>query len=749
MGRRVIGFLTVVFVALCLVPATAWAEPELKTWDDLTGRTVGLVTGTPFEENVKERNKDAKVAWFTGVPDMIMALKSNKIDACAASSPLAELSTRRTEGIAVFPEVFFTNDFGMVFPKNSPVYEEWNAAVHEMAADGSLEGLFQKWTLGTGEETVPEQTWPGSKGTLKCLALTTQEPLCYLARGKTLGFEPEVALRVAERLDYHIKFIPVEFPEFMASIESNKGDFGLGNVMVTEERKKAVDFAIEGDLSLTLLVRDDGTTAAGVAGLVPERIPEYTTLEELEGKRVGVATGGYIDHLVKEIDPNIKNFSYFNSYSDMAASIESRKIAAAIVDEPVGRLLTARNPTLAMMEGQLSNNVLAFALKKGSPYTKQLSAAIDEMAADGTLDDLAAEWFDGKEADKQIPEVDWDTSAGTLKVATDGANEPFSYMRSGKLVGYDIEVMTLCAKALHMDLKLTSLPFDSLLTSVESGKADVAAAGITITDERAQAVDFTSPIYSSGFVAVVRNVGEADSDDMPFLTSLAASFNKTFIVEDRWQMILSGLVVTCIIFVVSAALGTVLGFFTTVIRNGGNRVGCSIIDAFEGLMGRLPIVVVLMVFYYVIFGAIDISGIVVATIVFTLSFGANAGSIMWNAVRAVDAGQREGSLALGFTERETFYQVVLPTAARRFLPLLSGQMVSLVKETSVVGYISVIDLTRATDLIRSRTMEAFFPLIVSAAIYFALCCAVAAILNVIIKRTDLNHRPREIKGVSA
>ena len=698
MERRVIGFLTVVFVALCLVPATAWAEPELKTWDDLTGRTVGLVTGTPFEENVKERNKDAKVAWFTGVPDMIMALKSNKIDAC----------------------VFFTNDFGMVFPKNSPVYEEWNAAVQEMAADGSLEGLFQKWTLGTGEETVPEQTWPGGKGTLKCLALTTQEPLCYLARGKTLGFEPEVALRVAERLDYHIKFIPVEFPEFMASIESNKGDFGLGNVMVTEERKKAVDFAIEGDLSLTLLVRDDGTTAAGVAGLVPERIPEYTTLEELEGKRVGVATGGYIDHLVKEIDPNIKNFSYFNSYSDMAASIESRKIAAAIVDEPVGRLLTARNPTLAMMEGQLSNNVLAFALKKGSPYTNQLSAAIDEMAADGTLDDLAAEWFDGKEADKQIPEVDWDTSAGTLKVATDGANEPFSYMRSGKLVGYDIEVITLCAKALHMDLKLTSLPFDSLLTSVESGKADVAAAGITITEERAQAVDFTSPIYSSGFVAVVRNVGEADSDDMPFLTSLAASFNKTFIVEDRWETPTSG----------------------SIIVDGVNVCDKNAdLPALRRKMG--------MVFYYVIFGAIDISGIVVATIVFTLSFGANAGSIMWNAVRAVDAGQREGSLALGFTERETFYQVVLPTAARRFLPLLSGQMVSLVKETSVVGYISVIDLTRATDLIRSRTMEAFFPLIVSAAIYFALCCAVAAILNVIIKRTDLNHRPREIKGVSA
>lgn len=121
--------------------------------------------------------------------------------------------------------------------------------------------------------------------------------------------------------------------------------------------------------------------------------------------------------------------------------------------------------------------------------------------------------------------------------------------------------------------------------------------------------------------------------------------------------------------------------------------------------------------------------------------------LMWNSVKAVDAGQSEASLALGFTENQTFFGVVLPQAAHQFLPLLSGQLVSLAKQTSVVGYIAVMDLTRAGDVIRGLTMEAFFPLFCIAAIYFALCCALAAIMGAIIGKLDFERKPRTVKGV--
>ncbi|MBR3318615.1 MAG: ABC transporter permease subunit [Atopobiaceae bacterium] len=107
----------------------------------------------------------------------------------------------------------------------------------------------------------------------------------------------------------------------------------------------------------------------------------------------------------------------------------------------------------------------------------------------------------------------------------------------------------------------------------------------------------------------------------------------------------------------------------------------------------------------------------------------------------------EASLALGFTDKETFFEIVLPQAVHQFMPLLSGQFVNLTKQTSVVGYIAVMDLTRAADVIRSLTMEAFFPLFCVAAIYFALCCLLAWIMGFVIRRLDYERKPRTVKGV--
>ena len=165
-------------------------------------------------------------------------------------------------------------------------------------------------------------------------------------------------------------------------------------------------------------------------------------------------------------------------------------------------------------------------------------------------------------------------------------------------------------------------------------------------------------------------------------------------------------------------------------------------------MGGLPVVVVLMVLYSVIFGAIDIPGMIVAILAFTLIFSASSGSIMWNAIRAVDTGQTEAGRALGFGDKDTFFLIVLPQAAKQFAPILVGQFIDLVKDTSIVGYIAVQDLTRVGDIIRARTMEAFFPLIAIAVIYFALCRLMAWLLNkFIVRRLDPKDGPRTIKGV--
>ena len=115
--------------------------------------------------------------------------------------------------------------------------------------------------------------------------------------------------------------------------------------------------------------------------------------------------------------------------------------------------------------------------------------------------------------------------------------------------------------------------------------------------------------------------------------------------------------------------------------------------------------------------------------IFALIFGARAYEVIWNAVCTVDDGQREAALALGYSENLAFRDIILPQSREFYLPILQAQFVTMVKETSIVGYITALDLTRAGDLIRSRTMEAFFPLIAIAVIYFLLTWFLGYLIN--------------------
>lgn len=170
-------------------------------------------------------------------------------------------------------------------------------------------------------------------------------------------------------------------------------------------------------------------------------------------------------------------------------------------------------------------------------------------------------------------------------------------------------------------------------------------------------------------------------------------------------------------------------------------------NGYQALMGGVPIVVVLMVLYYVVFGSLNVPGAAVAVLAFALSFGSTAGTTMWTAVSGIDIIQEETGLALGYSHTQVFRKIIFPQAAQQFLPQLVGQFVSLVKDTSIVGYIAVQDLTRASDLIRSRTMDAFFPLVSTAIIYFLFCRLLAWALGLLAAKVDPSNQSRKIKGV--
>ncbi|MDD3588300.1 MAG: amino acid ABC transporter permease, partial [Thermoguttaceae bacterium] len=227
---------------------------------------------------------------------------------------------------------------------------------------------------------------------------------------------------------------------------------------------------------------------------------------------------------------------------------------------------------------------------------------------------------------------------------------------------------------------------------------------------------------------------------------LSASFDRTFLRESRWKLIWQGLKVTVLISVLSAILGTVLAFPVCALRRSKNRLWRSLGRVYISLMQGTPILVILMILYYVVFAKTDINAVLVAVIGFGLNFSAYVSEMLRTGIEGIPKGQSEAALALGFSRFAVFRHVILPQAIRRILPVYRGEFINVLKTTSVVGYIAIQDLTKMSDIIRSRTYEAFFPLITTAIIYFVIAWLFASGLTFLEYKLDPNSRKRIRKG---
>jgi len=249
-------------------------------------------------------------------------------------------------------------------------------------------------------------------------------------------------------------------------------------------------------------------------------------------------------------------------------------------------------------------------------------------------------------------------------------------------------------------------------------------------------------------VFVVPNVKPAEAEQ-DFFASIGESFEKTFIRENRWQLFLQGIGTTMLITVLSILFGTILGFAVFMLCRNGNPAANFITRFFVWLVQGMPVVVLLMILYYIIFGRVNISGAAVSVVGFTLVFGSAVYGMLRAGVGAIDKGQLEAAYALGYTNRKAFFRIILPQALPHFMPAYKGEITALIKATAVVGYVAVQDLTKMGDIVRSRTYEAFFPLIAVAIIYFILAAILTFLVNRIEIRIDPRRRSKQqiLKGV--
>lgn len=201
------------------------------------------------------------------------------------------------------------------------------------------------------------------------------------------------------------------------------------------------------------------------------------------------------------------------------------------------------------------------------------------------------------------------------------------------------------------------------------------------------------------------------------------SFN--LIESKRYLFLISGLKTTLIVAFFAVLLGVVLGLLTAIVKvvamtNKKIRPLEIIANAYVTIIRGTPMMVQLLIIYFVVFASVDISKILVAVIAFGINSGAYVSEIIRAGILAVDKGQDEAGRSLGLSSAQSYRYIVLPQALKNILPALGNEFISLLKETAVVGYIGLQDLTMGGDIIRSRTYDAFIPLITVAIIYLAI-----------------------------
>ena len=218
------------------------------------------------------------------------------------------------------------------------------------------------------------------------------------------------------------------------------------------------------------------------------------------------------------------------------------------------------------------------------------------------------------------------------------------------------------------------------------------------------------------------------------IAGIANSFTDNLIAEQRYRMILDGLQVTLLITFCAAVLGTLLGGVVCWARMSRKPWLRQTAKIYIDLMRGTPVLVLLMLMYYVFMAPLGTTGITVAVVTFAMNASAYIGEMLRSSIESIDRGQREAGLALGHTPRQTFFRIILPQVVKAVQPVYQGEIISLLKGTSIVGYIAVMDMTRASDLIRSRTFDAFFPLLVTAAIYFLVAWLIGLVLTGLVQR---------------
>lgn len=728
---------------------------EKTFYEKIATAKFGLMTGSKAIAVLEDHYPDAEVLEFDNLSSAVEALKANKIDYVITSRAIAvNFKKNNKDTLCVIDENILDKgdtSTAAAVRKGDERLDEINEIITRFLNDGTMDKIIANWVSETAANDTSIIPRNADTPVWKVGVAANREPMCFIrGENEICGLDAELTERIAYEMGMHVEFVNMNFPALIPALESGRVDFIISNMGATEERRQIVDFTVPYfENPYVVLAGKTEENLAFAAEYSSEKTSSEIDDEKLSNAKFGVMQGSVAIGHIEGKYPNA-SIMEFDAIGDAVEALKANKVDYVMTAYSTAKNFERYNKELAIYDGISFDEKTSMAVRKGNTELKNnINVILDGYKKDGTLDRVIANWL-SDDAPYDISGFPANKEGDVLNVGISANREPMCFIMDGKYCGVDCELIEHIAYDMGMRVVYQDMKFSALIPALDSGKVDVIISNITQTEERAQVVDFTDSYYGNPQVLLMRkadisSVDESESEN--FIDKIKASFTRTFIVENRWKLVLNGLGVTILISLCSFIIGSLWGGVICAGLRSSKKIANIPAKVYVRLLQGTPIVVLLMILYYIIFKSFDISAIIVAVIGFALNLGAYTSEIFRTAIDSVDKGQIEAASAIGFSKFKVFSKIIFPQAARNALPVYKGEFISLVKSTSIVGYIAIQDLTKASDIIRSRTYEAFFPLIATAIIYFVVTYIFIVLLNMLEKKIDPKRRKRTLKGV--
>ena len=327
--------------------------------------------------------------------------------------------------------------------------------------------------------------------------------------------------------------------------------------------------------------------------------------------------------------------------------------------------------------------------------------------------------------------------------------EPFSFIRNEQLVGYDLETAQRAAAAMGYLVEFVRLNQDELESALTNGKIDFMASEITAKSTSSGRLVYSDPHYNGGIIVVVPDKSKDRPVHMAFLPQIKfflkeqfLSMNRALWKNDHMRQILGGFKTTLIITSLAVFFGTILGIPLCMLRHSKRKRVSIPADIVCALLYNIPILILLMGMYYVVLRRFGSQPLSAAIAVFILRFMAATCRLYMVALDHIGGVQLDAARALCLPRLTLFRRIILPQAAAFLAKPFREEIIRLVELTTVVGYISVWDLTKVVDWIRGRTYESFFPIAFATLLYFLLSMSLIGIISLLSRRFEASIRQR-------